>query len=621
MENLLVDERDVEFVLYEQLGVEGLCKEERYKDFSRQDFEMVLEEAKKLAINVLLPTRAEGDTEGCKYENGKVTVPTSFHEAFKFFREGGWITPTEDPEVGGQGLPHIIYGPIEEYFSAANAALGAYTALTHGAGKLVEIYGTEEQKQKYMGKMYSGQWTGTMCLTEPGAGSDVGAIKTSARKNKNGTYSITGTKLFITAGEHDLTENIIHPVLARIEGAPPGTKGISLFLVPKIVVNEDGSLGEDNDVVCSGIEHKLGMHGSSTATLNFGDNGRCIGELLGGENEGMKIMFHMMNEARLSVGLQSLGEASTAYLSAVAYAKERLQGVSLMSMGDPSAPQVPIINHPDVRRMLLWMKSHVEGMRAFAYYIAYCQDKEATETDEKERAKYSDYITLLTPVCKAFFSDMSFHVIKEAIQVYGGYGYCSEYPVEQLLRDNKIASIYEGTNGIQALDLVARKLGMKGGAVLMNFLTEMGTFIEANRSRETLKSFIEEFEKAKNSLAEVSMYFGKIARGPDVVIALINAYPYLEVFGQVALGWVLLWQATIAEEKLNEILRKEGASDGRAIRKLISENRDAAFYSGKIATAKFYVNTVLRTVRGKVKAIMSGDKTVIEIAEESFASW
>ena len=471
-----------------------------------------------------------------------------------------------------------------------------------------------------MGKMYSGEWTGTMCLTEPGAGSDVGATKAIAKKNADGTYTITGTKSFITAGEHNLAENIIHPVLARIEGAPRGTKGISLFLVPKIRVNEDGSMGEANDIFCSGIEHKLGIHGSATTTLNFGDNGRCIGELLGKENEGMRIMFHMMNEARLGVGLQSLGQAGSAYLNAVAYAKERLQGVSITSMRDPGAPQVPIISHPDVRRMLLWMKSYVEGMRAFAYYIAYCEDREVTATDENEREKYADYIALFTPVCKAFFSDMSFYIIKEAIQVFGGYGYCSEYPVEQLLRDNKIASIYEGANGIQALDLVGRKLGMKKGMVLMNFLGDMDNFIEANKSNETLNSCMEEFEKAKNSLAEVSMHFGQIARGPDFIIPLINAYPYLEVFGMVALGWMLLWQATIAEKKLKDIMAKEGASEEEAIKKLISDNRDAAFYSGKIAAAKFYANTVLPTVGSKVRAIKSGDKSVVEIAEESFAS-
>ncbi|MEW6616434.1 MAG: acyl-CoA dehydrogenase [Thermodesulfobacteriota bacterium] len=620
MGNLLVDERDVEFVLYEQLCVEDLCKTERYKDFTKQDFDMVIEEARKLAVNVLLPTREKGDREGCRYEDGKVTVPECFHEAFRLYKEGGWITPTEDPEIGGQGLPFTIFAPIEEHVSAANGALGGYAMLTHGAAKLIEIYGTEEQKKKYMNRMYSGEWTGTMCLTEPGAGSDVGATKTVAKKNEDGTYSITGTKSFITAGEHDLAENIIHPVLARIQGAPPGTGGISLFLIPKIRVNEDGSLGEGNDVFCSGIEHKLGINGSATTTLNFGDNGRCVGELLGGENQGMKIMFHMMNEARLSVGLQSLGQASSAYLNAVAYAKERLQGASIMSMQDPNAPQVTIINHPDVRRMLLWMKSYVEGMRAFAYYIAYCEDKEVTATDEEEREKYADYIALFTPVCKAFFSDMSFYIIKEAIQVYGGYGYCSEYPVEQLLRDNKIASLYEGTNGIQALDLVGRKMGMKKGGVLMNFLTDMNNFIEANRSNETLKGCIEGFEKAKNSLAEVSMHFGQIARGPDFIIPIINAYPYLEVFGMVALGWMLLWQATIAEKKLREIMAKEGTSDQKIIKKLISDNKDAAFYSGKIAAARFYANTVLPVVISKVRAIKSGDKSVVEIAEESFAS-
>ncbi|MFH2013160.1 MAG: acyl-CoA dehydrogenase [Pseudomonadota bacterium] len=619
MGNLLVDERDVEFVLFEQLCIEDLFKTEKYKDYSRQDFEMVIEEARKLAVNVFLPTNEKGDREGCTYEDGKVKVPESFHEAFRLYKDGGWVTPTEDLEIGGQGLPHSIFAPIQEYIGSANVALGSYLMLCHGAAKLIEVHGTEEQKKKYMEKIYSGQWAGSMCLTEPGAGSDVGATKTVAKKNEDGTYTITGTKSFITGGEHNLTENIIHPVLARIPGAPPGTKGISLFLIPKIRVNEDGSLGENNDVFCSGIEHKLGIKGSATVTLNFGDNGKCIGELLGEENSGMAIMFHMMNEARLDVGLQSAGQASSAYLNAVAYAKERLQGSSIMSK-EPNAPQVPIINHPDVRRMLLWMKSYVEGMRAFAYYICYCQDRGITTTNEEEREKYTDYIALFTPVCKAFFSDMSFYIIKEAIQVYGGYGYISEFPVEQLLRDNKIASLYEGTNGIQAMDLVGRKLGMKKGSVMMNFLTDMSNFIEANRSDETIKDYVEGFEKAKNALADVSMYFGQIARGPDFIIPLIYAYPYMEVFGTVALGWMLLWQASVAGKKLKEIMAKEGASDQNSIKKLMSDNKDAAFYSGKLAANKFYANNILPTVISKVKAIKSGDKSVMEIAEESFAS-
>ncbi|MDY7031780.1 MAG: acyl-CoA dehydrogenase [Thermodesulfobacteriota bacterium] len=620
MGNTLVDERDVHFVLYEQLDVEKLCKTQKYKDFTKQDFDMVIEEARKLAVNVLLPTNGPGDKEGCKYENGKVKVPECFHEAFRLYIEGGWLTPTEDPEIGGQGLPFTVFAPLEEYFAGANGALGGYVMLTHGAAKLIEIHGTEEQKKKYMEKMYAGQWTGTMCLTEPGAGSDVGATKTTAKKNEDGTYTITGTKSFITAGEHDLAENIIHPVLARIEGAPPGTKGISLFLVPKIKVNEDGSLGEENDVFCSGIEHKLGIHGSATTTLNFGDNGKCIGELLGEENKGMRIMFHMMNEARLGVGLQSLGQASSAYLNAVAYAKERLQGASILSMGDPHAPQVAIINHPDVRRMLLWMKSYVEGMRAFTYYISFCQDMEIVAPDETEREKYADYIALLTPICKGFFSDISFQVIKEAIQVYGGYGYCCEYPVEQLLRDNKIASIYEGANGIQALDLVGRKLGMKKGTVLMNFFTDLSNFVEENKSNETLKTCFEELDKAKNALADVSMYFGQIARGPDFMVPLINAYPYLETFGRVVIGWMLLWQAVIADRKLKEIITKEGASDEEAVKKLISENKDAAFYSGKLASAKYYSGSVLPLVSASVQSMKEGDKTVVEMAEESFVS-
>ena len=394
-------------------------------------------------------------------KDGKVTVPKCYHDAYKKYVEAGWLCPTQPPDVGGQGMPVVMATANLEHCYAANFAFLMYPGLTHGAAGLIEHFGTEELKNKYMYKMYAGQWTGTMCLTEPGAGSDVGALKTTAKRLPDGTFSITGTKCFISCGDHDLAENIIHPVLARIEGDPPGTGGISIFIVPKYRVNADGSLGELNDVHTGNIEHKMGIKGSATCTLNFGDEGKCIGELLGKEREGMKIMFLMMNEARLEVGMQGLGHASAALEHAIAYAKERIQSVPVWEMKNPDAKAVPIIQHPDVRRDLLWMKAHVEGIRALNYFAAYCMDM--AKAIPAEREKWQGFVELLTPVCKAYSSDKAMEVCSKAIDVYGGYGYCQEYPVEQYMRDCKIACLYEGTNGIQALDLVGRKLGQKKG--------------------------------------------------------------------------------------------------------------------------------------------------------------
>ncbi|MCX7635034.1 MAG: acyl-CoA dehydrogenase family protein, partial [Syntrophales bacterium] len=474
MSNGLVSTRDQQFLLFEQFNVETLFEKERFKDFSKDIALMMQNEAEKMAVNVILPTYAEGDKEGCHIDKtGQVRVPRCFHDAYKKFCEGGWLAAARSPEVGGQGMPVSLANAYSEYFAAANFAFLMYPGLTNGAAHLIELYGTEEMKNKYMYKMFAGEWGGTMCLTEPGAGSDVGALKTTAKRLPDGKFLITGTKCFISSGDHDLTPNIIHPVLARIEGDPPGTAGISIFIVPKIRVNDDGTLGEPNDVKTGNVEHKMGIKGSATCTLIFGDEGKCIGELLGKEREGMRIMFNMMNEARLEVGMQSLGHASAAYEHAVQYAKERIQSTPVWEMKSPDAKAVPIIMHPDVRRDLLWMKAMVEGIRAINFFTAYSLDMaEVAETPE-ERAKYKGFAELLTPICKAYSSDMACLVTSKAIDVYGGYGYCQEYPVEQYMRDVKIACIYEGTNGIQALDLVGRKLGQNKGMNVMNMAAEV----------------------------------------------------------------------------------------------------------------------------------------------------
>jgi alkylation response protein AidB-like acyl-CoA dehydrogenase len=473
MAQLIADRKDIDFVLHDQLNIKDLSKSSLFSDFKKKTVDMIVSEARQLAIKEILPTQVEGDVAGCQFEKGKVKVPPSFHRAYKLMREGEWIAMCEDPKWGGQGMPRTVALAAGDYLNGANFAFMMYMGLTHGAGQLIEKFGTPKLRDLYLRNMYTGRWAGTMLLTEPEAGSDVGALTTTAVKNDDGTYAITGNKIFISGGEHDLTENIIHPVLARIEGAPAGTKGISLFIVPKIWVNDDGSLGEPNDVVCTGIEHKMGIHGNATASLALGGRGQCRGWLLGEENKGMKAMFNMMNEARLLVGLQGFSCATASYMHAVKYARERIQGRHLLQMMDKSAPAVPIIQHPDVRRQLMLMKVYVEGIRSLLYYIGRCVDQAAAAEDTEEQEKYKDLVELLTPVAKGYVTDRAFEVCNHGIQIFGGYGYIKDYPMEQLLRDCRITMIYEGTNGIQAMDLLGRKLGMKKGKPIMDLLGEI----------------------------------------------------------------------------------------------------------------------------------------------------
>ncbi len=620
MGNSLVSMRDQQFVLFEQLGIDKLFASEKFKDFSSDDIHMMLNEAEKMAVNTILPTYVEGDKEGCHLKDGKVTTPASFKPAFRKFVEAGWLCPTKSPDVGGQGLPISVSTAMTEVFAAANIAFLMYSGLTFGAAGLIDRFGTEEQKDKYMYKMFAGEWCGTMCLTEPGAGSDVGALKTTARRNPDGTFSITGTKCFISAGDHDLAPNIVHPVLARIEGDPPGTRGISIFVVPKIRVNADGSLGEPNDVNTGNVEHKMGLKGNATCTLNFGEDGKCIGELLGKEREGMRVMFHMMNEARLEVGMQGLGHASASLEHAVAYAKERIQSVPVWEMKNPDAKAVAIIEHPDVRRDLLWMKAYVEGLRALNYFTAACMDRAEVAETEAEKEKWHGFVELLTPICKAYSSDRGFEVCGKGIDVYGGYGYCQEYPVEQYMRDCKIASIYEGTNGIQSLDLVGRKLGMRKGANMMNMLGEMGATVAKAKASEDLKPYAGRLEEAMNALMELTMTFASLGKSGSFLIPVLYASPFLDIMGDVVTGHFLLQAASIAEEKLKVIYAEAGAekSKGRQ-RALVRENRDVAFYTGKIASAKFFASEILPTIKGRCEAIKIGDKIALEIADESFS--
>ena len=602
MAQQIADRRDVDFVLHEMLQVEQLSKHEKFAEFNKKTVDLIVSEARNLAIKEILPSREIGDREGAKFDKGKVTLPESFHRAYDLFKEGEWLAMPEDPEWGGQGMPKSVAMAASDYFVGANLSFMMYPGLTHGAGKLVETFGTDKQKELFLKKMYTGEWTGTMLLTEPEAGSDVGALTTTAVKNDDGTYSIAGNKIFISSGEHDLAENIIHPVLARIEGAPDGTKGISLFLVPKIWVNDDGSLGESNDVVCTGIEEKMGIHGNSTASLALGGKGKCRGTLLGEENKGMRAMFIMMNEARLLVGLQGFGCASASYMHAVNYAKERVQGKNLLQMMDQNAPSVPIIQHPDVRRQLLNMKVYVEGMRSLIYYIGMCEDMIAISDNEEEKAKYQGIIDVLIPVSKGYVTDRAFDVCSHGVQVYGGYGYIKEYPVEQLLRDCRITMIYEGTNGIQAMDLLGRKLGLNEGKPIMDLLGEMQKTIAQAKSVEAVKDLAVKVEEALNKLGEVALHMGQTAMSPKVLNAFAFAHPFMEATGDVVFAWMLLWRATVAATKLEEGAKK----------------KDISYYEGQLKNIEFFAHSILPITHGKMAAILTTNGAAVEISEASF---
>jgi alkylation response protein AidB-like acyl-CoA dehydrogenase len=602
MVQYIADRKDIDFVLHEQLQVGDLSKYDRYAEFNKKTVDLIVSEARNLAIKEILPTQRLGDQEGCTFDNGNVSVPESFHKAYRLLKDGEWVAMTEDPEWGGQGMPITVAMAASDYFVGANYAFMMYPGLTHGSGKLIQVFGTDKQKELYLEKMYSGEWTGTMMLTEPQAGSDVGALTTSAVKNDDGTYSIIGSKIFISSGEHDLSENIVHAVLARIENAPAGTKGISLFLVPKIWINDDGSLGDFNDVVCTGIEEKMGIHGNVTCSITLGGKGKCRGTLLGEENKGMRAMFLMMNEARLLVGLQGFGCASSAYMYAVDYARERVQGKNLLNMRDKDAPSVPIIQHPDVRRQLLMMKAYIEGMRSLLYYIGWCEDKIKVTHSEEEKDKYQGIIDVLIPIGKGYVTDRAFEVCNHGLQIYGGYGYIKDYPMEQLLRDCRITMLYEGTNGIQAMDLLGRKLGMNKGKPFMDLLGEMGQTLAAARGISGLEDFATKLEEAINKLGEVALHIGTTAFSNKILNAFAFAYPFMEVTGDVIMAWMLLWRSSIAALKLEKGARK----------------KDTAFYEGQLKSAEFFFNSILPVTLGKMKTIRTTNGAAVEISEDSF---
>ncbi len=602
MAQQLVDRRDQDFVIWQQTNCAEILNYEKYKEFNKKTCTMIISEARALAVKELLPLLAEGDAEGVRYENGTVKVSQSFHRVFDLIKEGDWNNVSVPAEMGGQGAPAFLGAAAAEYFLGANWPLFSYATMGNGTANMIQIYGTPKQRETYVKKLTSAEWGGTMLLTESEAGSDVGALTTTAIKNPDGNYTLSGNKIFITNGEHDLAENIIHPVLARIEDDPLGTKGISLFLVPKYFVQNDGSLGDRNDIICTGVEEKHGIHASATCSMTLGSKGKCIGYLLGQEREGMKIMFNMINGARMSTGLQALAYASSAYLLAVNYARERIQGRDLENFADHNAPSVPIIKHPDVRRNLLWMKSYVDGMRSFFYYMTVIGTKGNVSQKAENRERHADLFSMLTPVVKDYMAVKGHEVCIQAIQVFGGAGYTKDYLVEQYARDCKITSIYEGASGIQALDMLGRKLGMKEGTVFMNFLGEVQKTVDRARQIEQTQDLAVKVEAAANHLGEVALHLGKKALSAEFKVAFAHSLPFLYVIGDTIMAWMLLWRALVASTQLSAEPKK----------------KDLAFYEGQIKTAEFFINTELQATMGKMNAIADGCAAAIQISDEGF---
>ncbi|NHZ72946.1 MAG: acyl-CoA dehydrogenase [Nitrospirae bacterium] len=605
-----VDFRDVKFQIFDWLPTERLLGTGLYADWDRENLEMVLAEALKISQEEIAPTNEEGDEEGSVLEDGVVKVPQSFKAPYKTVAEGGWVGCVSSPEYGGLGMPVVVGTAVNEFFSGSNLSMALVLMLTRGASELVEEFGTDEMRQLFCDKLLSGEWTGTMCLTEPQAGSDVGASTSKAELQENGRYLISGEKIFITYGDHDLTDNIVHAVLARLPGAAPGIRGLSLFIVPKVRVNPDGSLGEPNDVQCASIEHKMGIHGSPTCSMLFGQKGACEGFLVGEENKGMKLMFTMMNAARLEVGLQGQAVAGAAHQAALVYARERVQSRLWSDAGDRDAVAVAIVEHPDVRRLLLLSDSYVQGMRALLLQTALYQDM-ARALEGEEAATYKAYSEILTPICKAWCTDWSFRVTEWCLQVFGGYGYTNDYPAEQYLRDAKIGSIYEGTNGIQALDLVTRKIPSHDGKPFGELLARAGNTVKNLRSDSLLGGPALQLGKA---VKQVENTVGEVAQRPDVMQSLmLNAVPLLDMVGTTLTGNFLLEQANLAKAKLDEILQAKGvdAEDGDAVAALLDNDEEAAFYNNKIQAAIHFAFRALPTVKAMGVAIRAGESAPI----------
>jgi len=592
MPSYIAPTKDMQFVLHDVLKA-STQDISGYDEIDRDFTGAVLEEAGRMASEVLHPLNVVGDREGCVLENGVVRTPTGFKAAFDQVRDGGWTALDCDTEYGGQGLPYLMHTAVGEILSSSNMAFNMYQGLTHGAYSAIHAHGTDAQKQKWLPKLTTCEWTGTMNLTEPHCGTDLGLMRTKAEPQDDGSYKITGQKIFISAGDHDMADNIVHLVLAKIAGGPEGIKGVSLFIVPKIMVDDDGNLGARNAVSVGKIEEKMGIHGNSTCVMNYDG---ATGYLLGEAHKGMRAMFTMMNEARLGVGLQGYAQAEIAYQNALAYALDRLQGRDVTGVKNPDGPADPLIVHPDIRRNLMDQKSFVEGARAFVFWGAMMIDR-AHRNEDKDA---DGLISLLTPVIKGFLTDKGYEMATNAQQVYGGHGYIEEWGMSQFVRDARIAQIYEGANGVQALDLVGRKLALDGGKHVMAFFDMVKTFCKDNAEDETLKAgFLEPLKAASKDLQAAGMYFMQQGmKNPNA--ALSGSYDFMHLFGHVCLGLMWARMAQAAGSKLGEA----GA--------------DRDFLDAKIATGRYYMARQLPATGMHLARIQTGSETVMALEPTAF---
>jgi alkylation response protein AidB-like acyl-CoA dehydrogenase len=588
--------RDMQFVLHELLHVDQELKQlPKHAEIDADIIDQVLEEGGKFCSEVLFPLNHVGDREGCHYDKATqtVTTPKGFKEAYKQYVDGGWAALSCDPEYGGQGLPIVMNNSFYEMINSANQAWTMYPGLSHGAYECLLEHGTPEQKQFYLPKLVSGEWTGTMCLTEAHCGTDLGLLRSKAEPQADGTYKITGSKIFISAGEQDMTSNILHLVLARLPDAPVGSKGISLFLVPKFLPNSDGSVGARNPITCGAIEEKMGIHGNATCQMNLDG---AVGTLIGEPNKGLNAMFVFMNAARLGVGMQSLGLTEVAYQNALIYAKDRLQMRSLSGVKAPDKPADPIIVHPDVRRMLLTAKAYAEGGRAFSSYVALQIDKELNHPDEQVRKDAADQVALLTPIIKAFLTENGWIATSEALQVYGGHGYIAEWGMEQYVRDSRINMIYEGTNTVQALDLLGRKILMDNGAKLKKFGAQVQAFVEEHGTDEAMNEFVTPLADLGDKVTKLTMEIGmKAFQNPDEVGAA--ALPYLRVVGHLVFAYFFARMAKIA-------LDKQDSGDN--------------FYKSKLATTRFYFARLLPETAMLIRQARSGSANLMALDADLF---
>ena len=586
---------DALFLLNDVFHIDRYGNLPGFSDASPDVVEAVLREAAKFSEEVLTPLNRVGDKEGCKRAaDGSVTTPTGFKDAYKQIIDGGWIGISVPAEYGGQGLPATMTVMVNEFLCSANMAFAMYPGLTQGAIAALLVHASDALKKKYVPKMVEGVWTGTMNLTEPHCGTDLGLLRTKAVKQSDGSYKITGTKIFISAGEHDLSQNIIHLVLARIEGAPAGTKGISLFVVPKFLVKDDGSIGARNAVTCGSIEEKMGIHGNSTCVMNYDG---ATGWLIGEENRGLNAMFTMMNEARLGVGVQGLALSEVAYQNAAIYARERLQGRAISGTKYPDKPADPIIVHPDVRRTLMTIRAFNEAARALVMWTALKSDIAHRSDNEKDRKSADDHMGLLTPVIKGVLTDGGFGNAVMAQQVYGGHGYIAEHGMEQFVRDARIAQIYEGANGIQALDLVGRKLGKDGGRAIMAFFNEVQTYLKERTNNDAMNVYLKPLGQSLAHLQEASMWFMQNAMAkPDNAGA--GSYDYMHLFGLVALGymWCLIAEAALARKG----------------------NGAAPAMDAKLVTARFFMDRLLPETATRLARIKAGADSTMELPDDAF---